>query len=106
MWMKMKKNKRKGPRNLRKFNKADRKNHANKWLMKNRPKDLLAGYAKKYGVSQSTAQWELEEIGFRDEIAIQLYEKDGTEWEYKYDGYTGEMYVVPKGTEDWELNEF
>jgi hypothetical protein len=23
--------------------------------------------------------------------------------EYKYDGYAGEMYVVPKGTPDWEL---
>ena len=33
-----------------------------------------------------------------DEIAIQAYEKDGVEWEYKYDGYTGEMYVAPKYT--------
>jgi hypothetical protein len=105
-WIEMKKKKGKGPINPRKLNIEDRKKHAKKWLMRNRPKDLLAAYGKKYGISKSTAQWELEEIGFRDEVAIQLYEKDGIEWEYKYDGYTGEIYVFPKGTEDWEISDF
>jgi hypothetical protein len=35
--------------------------------------------------------WELIHFGYKDEIAIQAYEKDGIEWEYKYDGYTDEM---------------
>jgi hypothetical protein len=48
----------------------------------------------------------LIELGFKDEIAIQSYEKDGIEWAYKHDGYTGETYVVPKGTPDWELWDY
>ncbi len=98
--MKKKKKKGKGLKNPRRFNNEERKIHAKKWLMKYRVKDLLVSYCKKYGVSQSTAQWELEEIGYGEKVAIQIYEKDGIEWEYKYDGYTGDMYVVPKETED------
>lgn len=68
-----------------------------------RAKDLVAAYAKRYAVSHVVAHWELLELGYKDEIAIQAYGKDGVEWEYKVDGYTGEMHAVPKGTPDWEL---
>jgi hypothetical protein len=37
-----------------------------------------------------------------DLITIEAYEKEGIEWEYKHDGYTGEDLVVPKRTPDWE----
>ena len=94
--------------NIRKPNPEDRKRNAKKWLMqpKSRTKDIVAAYAKRYLVSHAVAYWELLELGYRDEIAIQAYEKDGVEWEYKVDGYTGEMYAVPKGTPDWELYLF
>ncbi len=93
-------------RNVRKLTAEERKRHAKKWLFTNRIKELVSSYSKKYGVSMSIAHYELLELGYKDEIAIQYYEKDGVEWEYKYDGYTGEMHVVPVGTEDWELCDF
>lgn len=37
-------------------------------------------------------------------MRIEEYERDGIEWEYKYDGYKGEMYAVPVGTPEWELH--
>lgn len=94
--------------NIRKLNPEERKRNAKKWLTqpKPTPKELVAAYAKRYAVSHSIAHWELIELGYGDFIAIQAFEKDGIEWEYKYDGYTGEMYVVPKGTPDWELHYF
>ena len=49
---------------------------------------------------------ELFELGYGDDLRIEQYERDGIEWEYKVDGYTGEMKVVPKGTPDWELHLF
>ena len=70
------------------------------------PQDLVSAYSKRYNCSLDTAYWELRELGFKDEVDIQSYEKDGIEWEYKVDGYTGEMLVVPKGTEDSELHNF
>ena len=94
--------------NVRKLDPDNRKRNAKKWLAqsKPRPKKLVEAYAKRYAVSGSIAHWELIELGYGDEIAIQAYGKDGIEWEYKYDGYTGEMYVVPKDTPDWELHNF
>jgi hypothetical protein len=94
--------------NIRKLNPEDRQRNAKKWLIRPKPmpKDLVAAYAKRYAVSDAVAHWELLELGYRDEIAIQAYEKDGVEWEYKVDGYTGEMYAVPKGTTDWELYDY
>ncbi len=94
--------------NIRKLNPEERIRNAKKWLDQPKPipKDLIAAYAKRYAVSHSIARWELIELGYKDFIAIQAYEKESSEWEYKYDGYTGEMYVVPKGTPDWELHYF
>ena len=101
--MKKKTSKRK---NNRKLNPEERKKHAKKWPLENQQKDLISAYSKKYSVYHTTAHYELMELGYRDFIAIQYYEKEGIEWEYKVDGYTGEMLVVPKGTEDWELPLF
>lgn len=94
--------------NLRKLDSEDRKRNAKKWLTQphQRIKDLVAAYGKRYKVSVTIAHLELVEIGYKDEITIQAYEKDGIEWEYKHDGYTGEDLVVPKGTPDWEFHNF
>ena len=67
------------------------------------PKDLVKWYMKKYKVSAGIAESELIQIGYEDDIKIQYYEKEDIEWEYLYHGYTGEMYVVPKGTKEWDL---
>jgi len=78
---------------------------AKRWLLSRPHEDLIQSYCKRYGVSSYIAEEELMELGYYDELCIQRYEKEGIEWEYKYDGYTGEMYVVPKGAEDDELYE-
>jgi hypothetical protein len=53
-----------------------------------------------------SASIELFELGYSDMIRIQHYEREGIEWEYTYDGYYGEMLVVPIGTPDWELHYY
>jgi len=83
----------------------ERKQDALEWLGKGRfPNNLLAAYSERYGIPEAEAHWELLELGYGDDVRIQNYEAEGIEWEYKVDGYSGEMKVVPKGTPDWELH--
>ena len=84
-----------------------RLNDARRWL-KNQPvqKDLIASYCKRYGVSANLAEQELMTLGYYDEILIQRYEKAGIKWEYRVEPLSGEMLVVPEGTEDYELYQF
>jgi len=70
------------------------------------PEDLVKDYAQRYGISENDAHIELLELGYYEDIQIQAYERDGIEWKYKYDGYSGEMFVVPKGTPDCELPDY
>jgi len=44
-------------------------------------------------------------IGYYDDIMIQEYEKEGIKWEYKVEPLSGDMFVVPEGTEGHELYE-
>jgi len=67
---------------------------------------LILSYSKRYHVSENVAFFELCEIGFYDQVQIEMFERDGIEWEYKMDGYSGELKVVPKGTEEWDLFQF
>ena len=67
--------------------------------------DLLVSYSKRYGESDAVAEEELMALGYNDEILIQRYEKEGVKWEYRVEPLTGEMVVVPEGTEDYELYE-
>jgi hypothetical protein len=60
----------------------------------------------RYRVERWRAQEELMSLGYRDTVLIEDYERQGTEWEIKVDGYTGDMKVVPKGTLDDELYLF
>ena len=69
------------------------------------PINLLEEYSKRYGVSRMVARDELMEAGYYDELEIQEYEKKGIKWEYQVEPLSGEMYVVPKGTEEHELYE-
>ena len=83
-----------------------RKQDARRWLERHIPKDLLTAYSKRYGIPGGDAHIELTELGFDDTLRIQFYEHEGTQWEYRVDGYTGEMKVVPRGTPDWELHQY
>lgn len=68
-------------------------------------KPLVATYSKRYGVSEQIARDELVDLGFYDDLCIDAYEQDGIEWEYKVEPLSGDMYVVPKGTEEHEMYE-
>jgi hypothetical protein len=101
--MKKKKHKK---RSRKKLDAKGRKRDAKKWLSQGIPKDLLVTYTQRYGISTFTAHYELVELGFKDNLSIQFYEAEGVEWEYRYDGYAGELKAVPKGTPEWELHQY
>ena len=104
----MSKSKRQKNKRLRKqYTAAVRKRDAKRWLQSGRfPENLIEAYVLRYGLPESDAYIELLELGYQDELRIQHYEREGIEWEYKVDGYLGEMLVVPKGTPDWEHYEY
>ena len=84
-----------------------RTNDATRWLQsRERPKNMVAAYAKRYGVTEPVARDELISIGYYDEILIQEYEAEGIKWEYMVEPRTGEMYVVPEGTDEHEFYEY
>ncbi len=101
--------KRKRKRNSKKklSGKERRIKDATRWLQSRecRCKSLVESYAKRYAVSEQTACLELMELGYYDEICIQNYESEGVEWEYRVDGRSGDMFVVPKGSEEHEMYE-
>ncbi len=83
-----------------------RTNDAVKWLRSNSfPKDLLAAYCKRYGVSEAEANGELMQIGYYDELQIQGYQKQGIKWKYQVEPLSGDMFVVPDDAKEHELYE-
>lgn len=90
----------------KRLDREGRMRNAKKWLQQQWPDSLLQAYSRRYGVSEMVAEEELMALGYWNEIRIQRYEREGIEWEYLEDGYTGDMKVVPKGTPDWELHLF
>ncbi len=86
-------------------NREGRLRSARKWLRSgNRShKSLIKAYMKRYAVSETVAWEELAMLGCYDQLCIEAYEKDGTDWEYRYEPLSGDIYVVPEGTEDHEL---
>lgn len=85
-----------------------RKNDALKWLSTNNmPREnLLIEYMNRYNMEQHIAFEELSLMGYHDEAQICIYNQQGIKWEYQYDGYSGEMKVVPNGTPEWELYNY
>ncbi len=78
---------------------------AKKWLLNYPQNNLIAAYSKRYGVTPDVAEEELMRLGYYDDICMQRYEQNGIEWEYRVEPLSGEMFVVPKGIEDYELYE-
>lgn len=83
-----------------------RTNDARRWLQRMFPKNLVEEYTKRYAVSEIVARDELMSLEYYDEILIQEYEGEGIKWEYMVEPRTGEMYVVPEGTEEHELYDY
>lgn len=85
----------------------ERLENAKRWLRDGRvARPLTDSYMKRYSVERWIAQEDLMLLGEKDTVRIEDYERRGIEWEYRVDGYTGEMKVVPKGTTDHELHLF
>jgi hypothetical protein len=79
----------------KKMTAESRKRDALRWFRSKRlPGDIVDAYAHRYGIPESEAHIELLELGYSDMIQIQYYEREGIEWEYRYDGYYGEMLVA------------
>jgi hypothetical protein len=78
---------------------------AKRWLLNHHQKDLILSYSKRYGVTHSIAEDELIQLGYYDKLQIQYYKKEGIEWEYRVEPLSGEMVVVPKETEEYEIYE-
>lgn len=78
---------------------------ATRWLqqLRTRPASLVDAYSKRYAVTKLVAKEELIAIGYYDDLLIQEYENEGIEWEYRVEPCSGEMIVVPIGTEEHEL---
>jgi len=88
-----------------KLSEKDRLVDAQKWLRRqNRPNNkLIELYMKRYGINESISIFELMTLGYRDELTIAQYEKDNIEWKYMVEPLSGEMLVVPEGTQEHEL---
>ena len=102
----MTKNRQRKRPSFRKLSAKDRLENARRWLRKGAPRNLLEAYVKRYGVSHYDAHVELHSLGYREQLAIESYERDGIEWEYKVEPLSGNMLVVPKGTPEWELPQY
>jgi hypothetical protein len=64
---------------------------------------LVESYTRRYAVSEAAAWDELVALGYYDELTIEAFEREGVEWEYRVEPLSGDMFVVPKGIEDYEL---
>ena len=74
-------------------------------LQRTKQNSLVEAYSKRYAVTELVAREELTSIGYYEEILIQEYENEGVQWEYRVEPLSGEMIVVPLGTEEHELYE-
>ncbi|MDY0171204.1 MAG: hypothetical protein RBS80_31985 [Thermoguttaceae bacterium] len=92
-------------RSHKKLDREGRIEDARKWLRSgNRSRrPLLEAYTRRYGVSETVAWEELAALGCYDQLTIEAYEREGIEWEHRVEPLSGDMFVVPKGIEDYEL---
>ena len=92
-------------RSKKRLSHEERIKDAKRWLRTGVRAVLLTdAYMKRYAVERWVAQEELMQSGYKETVQIEIYEREGIEWEYKVDGYTGDLKPVPKGTEDHELH--
>jgi hypothetical protein len=78
-----------------------------RWLRKGNPaRPLTDAYMRRYRVGRWIAREELMSLGYKDDVQIESYEKQGIEWEYMYDPYSDEMKPVPAGTQQDAVHRF
>lgn len=84
---------------------VSRKHDAIKWLRgKDGPrKDYVSRYAARYGVAKSVATAELYALGYYEHVNQEELESQGINCEYILNPLTGELILVPEGTEEHEL---
>jgi hypothetical protein len=92
-------------RSRKRLNPEERMKDAKRWLRGGvRVMALTDAYMRRYAVERWIAQQELMQAGYKEIVQIENYEREGIVWEFRVDGYTGELKPVPKGTKDHELH--
>ncbi|WP_409526001.1 hypothetical protein [Nitrincola sp. MINF-07-Sa-05] len=84
---------------------GSRKHDAGKWLLSREGpyQDYVSLYVKRYGVSEAVAKDELYALGYHEEVFQEELEAQGIRCEYILNPLTGELVLVPEGTEEHEL---
>lgn len=95
------------PKSKKKLSSSARIEDAKKWLRNGIPvHPLTDAYMKRYGVERWMAQEELMGLGYKEALQVEIFDREGIEWEYMYDPLSDELKPVPKGTEEHELHLF
>lgn len=93
-------------RRFHSFGRRGRRRDAPRWIEKyGIPENLLAAYMERYSVDADTAEGELFELGYYEEMTVQKYESEGIPYEYEYDGYTSDFRLVRKDGGDTDFND-
>ena len=89
----------------KKLDAGSRKYDAIKWLSsKDGPhRDYVSRYVKRYGVEKVVAKEELYALGYYENVYEDELEAQGINFEYIVNPLTGELVLVPEGTEEHEL---
>ena len=92
-------------RSKKRLDAGSRKHDARRWLLsRDGPyQDYVSRYVKRYGVSEAVAKDELYALGYHDKVLQEELEAQGIRWEYIVNPLTGELVLVPEGTEEHEL---
>lgn len=78
---------------------------AKKWLLrKDGPhENYVSSYVKRYGVSEFLARDELYALGYYENVYAEDLKAQGIDYEYIVNPLTGDLVMVPGGTEEHEL---
>jgi hypothetical protein len=63
----------------------------------------VSRYVKRYGVEETVAKEELYALGYYENVYEEELEAQGINFEYIVNPLTGELVLVPEGTEEHEL---
>ena len=89
----------------KKLDAGSRKHDARKWLSsRDGPhRNYVSRYVKRYGVEESVVEEELYALGYYDNVYSEELAARGINVEYIVNPLTGELVLVPEGTEEHEL---
>jgi|SRR5690606_2526390 hypothetical protein len=89
----------------KKLDGGSRKHDAKRWLSsKDGPhRNYVASYMKRYGVDEVVATEELYTLGYYENVYEEELNENGIRSEYIMNPLTGELVLVPEGTQEHEL---